>query len=77
MAFERDQDHELDFVLNNRQFIEVKVGQASALEFHWFAKVFPRGGLTVIAGNKFETKQIKGITMADFLKTPTSSQPYD
>ncbi len=61
-------DHELDFVIDDSHFIEVKRGQTSALEFSWFSKVFGRQAkLQVIGTSKFEGLQTRGVTIDEFL----------
>jgi predicted AAA+ superfamily ATPase len=67
MAHWQSKEHELDFVLSPDRFLEVKRGRTSPLEFGWFPKVFPRGRLTVIGRDRFETDAIHGMTMEDFL----------
>lgn len=61
-------EHELDFVLGPDEFLEVKRGRTGPLDFAWFPKSFPHGRLTVIGGNRFETGQIVGMTLEDFLE---------
>jgi uncharacterized protein len=71
MAHWQSKEHELDFVLAPDQFLEVKRGRTSPLEFGWFPKVFPRGRLTVIGRDRFETDSVHGMTMEDFLLQET------
>jgi len=59
--------HEIDFVVKDKTFIEVKLGKAGPLDFIWFPKIFPKRKLTVICANRFETDTIIGMTMEDFL----------
>jgi predicted AAA+ superfamily ATPase len=59
--------HELDFVLGDDEFVEVKRGRSSALEFAWFARTFPKGMLTVVSSSRFESDRVRGVTMEDFL----------
>lgn len=63
-------EHELDFVVGDDTFVEVKRGRASALEFAWFARSFPRGRLTVVCSTPFEADRITGVTLAQFLSGP-------
>ncbi len=65
--------HEIDFVVAEDEFIEVKRGQATALEFTWFPRVFPKGNLTVVCSTPFETDRVRGLTLESFLQ----AQPYD
>lgn len=58
---------ELDFVLRGDEYIEVKRGRASALEFSWFPRLFPRGRLTVVCTTPFEADRIRGVTIEQFL----------
>lgn len=61
-------EHELDFVLGPDEFLEVKRGRTGPLDFAWFPKSFPHGRLTVIGGSRFETDQIVGMTLEDYLE---------
>lgn len=67
MNFWQGGDHELDFVLNPESFLEVKRGKTSPLDFAWFPASFPCGRLVVISDSRYETAQITGVTMEDFL----------
>jgi predicted AAA+ superfamily ATPase len=58
---------EIDFVVSEDSFIEVKRGRATALEFAWFHKVFPKGRLTVVCGTPFEADHVRGVTLESFL----------
>lgn len=68
MAHWQSQTHELDFVMAHSQFLEVKAGPTSPLEFAWFNRVFPRGELKVVSQSKFKTQQITAVTMEEFLQ---------
>lgn len=63
----QSQEHEIDFVAGDAQFIEVKSGAASALDFSWFSSAFPRGHLTVVCKTPFKGPRIRGITLDDLL----------
>lgn len=63
----QSKNHEIDFVVNGEEFFEVKLGQASLLEFAWFEKAFPRKKLTVICSTPFAGKNVRGITPHQFL----------
>jgi hypothetical protein len=63
---EKSESHEIDFVQDDL-LIEAKLGRVSPLELSWFSKVFPKRHLTVINKNRFETKNITGVTIHDFL----------
>lgn len=67
LMFWKSEDHELDFIDENGDFVEVKSGKASPLDFSWFPKVFPKKRLTVICATPFETDFITGITLHQFL----------
>jgi predicted AAA+ superfamily ATPase len=67
LGFWRSKEHEVDFVTAAGEWIEVKTGRAGPLDFRWFAKAFPRGRLTVICTTPFETEQVRGVTLHDFL----------
>jgi predicted AAA+ superfamily ATPase len=60
-------DHEIDFVLGPDEFLEVKRGRTGPLDFAWFPKSFPGGRLTVVGASRFETDQVAGVTLEDFL----------
>jgi len=60
-------EHEIDFITPDKKYIEVKRGRAGPLDFTWFDKVLPKKQLTVICKTPFQTKNVKGITMEDFL----------
>jgi hypothetical protein len=45
----------------------VKRGQATASEFAWFNKVFPKKRLTVVCATPFETDFVCGVTIEDYL----------
>lgn len=66
-AFWQNNQHEIDFVMSNDHFVEVKRGGCSALEFAWFVKQFPKKKLTVVNANSFETDQVRGVTFEQFL----------
>jgi predicted AAA+ superfamily ATPase len=58
--------HEMDFV-TDETFVEVKRGQASALDFSWFSKMLPKGRLTVVCATPFEADRVRGVTLEAFL----------
>ena len=66
MNFWQSKQHEIDFVLNSKAFLEVKRGNASPLDYAWFHKTFPSARLTVINQQRF-VFYVKGITFEDFL----------
>ena len=61
-------EHEIDFVLGREEFVEVKRGKASPLEFGWFRKTFPKGELTVVCGTPFRSERVTGVTLEQFLR---------
>jgi uncharacterized protein len=65
--FWRSDKHEIDFVRNGQPWIEVKAGRASPFEFDWFARDFPREQLMVINSERFEARNVRGVTLEDFL----------
>ncbi len=67
LAFWNSGERELDFVAAPDSFIEVKRGSSSPLEFSWFSRSFPRSRLTVVSGSRFQTDQVRGVTLEDFL----------
>jgi predicted AAA+ superfamily ATPase len=66
----KSKSHEIDFVLSPTDMVEVKRGKSGPLEFGWFPKTFPKARLTVISASRFETDDIEGITLHDFLSRP-------
>jgi hypothetical protein len=67
LCFWESKFHELDYVLAEGEFLEVKMGGASPIEFSWFPGSFPRARLKVINRNRFEASRITGLTLEDFL----------
>lgn len=67
LGFWQSKEHEIDFVTHDRNLYEVKRGQAGPLDFTWFGKIFSQQNLTVICQNTFQTRQIQGLTLPDFL----------
>lgn len=69
LAFWQNKSHEIDFVnINGKtEYIEVKRGKTTALEFSWFTKQFPHDHLTVINKNQYTTDHITGCLLEDFL----------
>lgn len=65
--FWRTDKHEIDFVRSGKPWIEVKSGQASALEFAWFGRAFPREKLLVVSTEHFEANTVRGVTLEEFL----------
>ena len=67
LSFWRSKNHEIDYVVDGDDFYEVKVGKATALEYSWFAKVFPGKKLTVVCSTPFEGRNVRGVTLHEFL----------
>lgn len=67
MLFWQGKDHELDFVLGMDDFIELKRGRTTPVEFSWFPRSFPQGRLTVVSSSRYETRNVRGVTLEDFL----------
>jgi len=67
MVFWQSKKNEIDFVVDNSSFIEVKRGKANPVDFSWFPQSFPKGFLTVINENSFSTDRVKGVTLEEFL----------
>ena len=68
LTFWHSREHELDFVVAPDEFLEVKLGKVSPIDFAWFPTVF--GGnarLTVIAASRFETDRMRAVSMEEFL----------
>ena len=67
MHYWQSAEHEIDFVLDRDTYLEVKSGRTSALEFAWFARMFPRARLLVVGQDRFDARSVTGMTMEDFL----------
>jgi len=67
LAFWQNKNHEIDFVDREQHYIEVKAGKCSPLEFSWFTNQFKNKTLSIISTKSFETNQLKGLTLEDFL----------
>lgn len=67
LGFWKSDHHELDFVMDPNNFIEVKSGTPSPLEFTWFPKIFPKAHLRVINQKAFSGLSVEGISFEDFL----------
>ncbi|MGD9201546.1 MAG: AAA family ATPase [Chitinispirillia bacterium] len=67
MMFWQSKNHEIDYVVDSMQFIEVKRGKSSPFDFTWFKTIFPEKKLTIINSERFETSFCDGITLEDFL----------
>ncbi len=67
LAFWQNKAHELDFYDLDEQFIEVKRGRCTALEFAWFAQQFYHQRLTVINSSRFSTESIAGVPLESYL----------
>ena len=76
IGFWASKEHEIDFVDAEGTFIEVKLGKTSPLDFAWFPKVFPKKKLLVVNQREFQTEQIKGITVEQFLLSDGFPHPY-
>ncbi len=59
--------HELNFVVKENHFLEVKRGRCSPTEFTWVPQMLPGTRLTVVNAARFETSFCRGITLEDFL----------
>lgn len=70
-------EHEIDFVLPNGTMYEVKSGASSPADFRWFYNVFPRQQLHVVSESHYETTQIKGVTVEEFLLEADSDLHYE
>lgn len=47
--------------------MEVKRGGASAFEYAWFPKTFPKASLWVVGRERFEADRLRGLTTEDLL----------
>ena len=76
IGFWASKEHAIDFVTPDREFIEVKRGKASPMDFSWFSRIFPRDYLTVICRSPFASKQVTGVTLEEFLLSARTSLVY-
>lgn len=76
-GFWASKEHEIDFVAPDQALIEVKRGRAGPLDFSWFAKCFPKRRLTVVCQTPFETDQVQGVTIDQFLMSAPTSLYYE
>jgi predicted AAA+ superfamily ATPase len=67
LTFWQSKEHELDFVIGNHKFVEVKRGKVHPIDFAWFQKIYPKGELTVIGSTPFAIKQVRGVSIHEFL----------
>jgi predicted AAA+ superfamily ATPase len=72
----QSENHEIDFVDANGTFYEVKLGKTSLIEFAWFSKIHPKRKLIVISQSEFQGKNIKGVTIEQFLLADGLPHPY-
>jgi uncharacterized protein len=63
----RGAGHEIDFVEPDGSYLEIKLGRATALDFAWFPKIFPRAHLDVVCATPFESDHVRGLTLHQFL----------
>jgi predicted AAA+ superfamily ATPase len=63
-------NHEIDYVVRPELLIEVKRGGASAFEYAWFARTFPRSRLRIVGRERFEADRIRGSTIEELLLDP-------
>jgi len=76
IGFWASKEHEIDFVTPDKEFIEVKRGKASPMDFSWFSRIFPRDHLTVICKSPFKSRQVTGVTLEEFLLSAPASLVY-
>lgn len=76
IGFWASKEHEIDFLTPEKGMVEVKRGRAGPLDFAWFPKAFPKGSLTVICDESFSSRQVKGVTMEQFLLSAPTTLSY-
>jgi len=59
-------DREIDFFVNDVAY-EVKRGSATADEFVWFHRAYPKKHLVVVSSSRFATRWCTGVTLEEFL----------
>lgn len=67
LSFWQSKEHEVDFVVSGDEFLEIKKGACSPLEFSWFARHFSHKQLYIINTKKFATESLHGLLLEDFL----------
>jgi predicted AAA+ superfamily ATPase len=65
------EEREVDYVVRPDLWIEVKRGAASAMEFAWFPRSFPRARLWIACRERFDAGRIRGLTLEDLLLDET------
>ena len=68
LLFWQSKEHELDFVVEPGHYLEVKRGKTTPVEFAWFERVLPRSKLLVVGDSSFESRSVRGLGLADFLR---------
>ena len=76
IGFWASKEHGIDFVTPHKDFIKVKSGKVSPMDFNWLSSFFPRGQLTVICRSPFTSKQVTGVTLEEFLLSAPTSLIY-
>lgn len=56
-------EHELDFVAHPELMIEVERGAASAFEFAWLPRAFPKARLLVAGRERFRADRMHGLSI--------------
>ena len=64
----RTKEREIDFVVDPDLLVEVKRGEARALDYSWFPRSFPDARLRIVTRTPFAAGRIRGWTMADLLR---------
>ena len=67
LMFWQSKTNEVDFVTNEEVYFEVKRGKCSIFDFKWFTQSHPGKQLIVINQERFDSQNIKGVTLEDFL----------
>ncbi len=67
LNFWQSQTHEIDFVVPQHDYIEVKKIPESPMHFTWFLKTHPHEILRVINANTFSSEKIMGMMLESFL----------
>lgn len=67
LYFWQNKEHEIDFVVKPKDYLEVKRGQSSPIEFAWTKHQFPKSQVRVLCNTPFETQTVSGITLEQFL----------
>jgi len=68
LYFWANSEHEMDFVPRPNEYLEIKRGQSSPIDFAWTKYQFPKAKIQVLCSTPFETDSIQAITVEQFIE---------